>query len=67
VFVAAGVIAVTLAQALLLPAVVRWARLPQDSAVTHEEYLAQTTATQEAPDALPRLAADLRTDEEATG
>ena len=65
-FVAAGVIAVTLAQALLLPVIVRWARLPQDSAVTHEEYLAQTTATQDALDALPRLAAGLHTDPEVT-
>lgn len=66
VFVAAGVIAVTLAQALLLPTIVRWARLPQDSAVTSEEHLAQTTATQEALDALPRLAAELHTDSEVT-
>ena len=66
VFVAAGVIAVTLAQALLLPAIVRWARLPQDSAVAREEHQAQTTATQEALDALPRLAAGLHTDSEVT-
>jgi monovalent cation/hydrogen antiporter len=33
VFVTAGVIAVTLLQALVLPAVVRWARLPQDTSV----------------------------------
>jgi monovalent cation/hydrogen antiporter len=66
VFVAAGVIAVTLAQALLLPAIVRWARLPPDSTVAREEHLAQTTATQEALDALPELAADLHTDQEVT-
>ena len=66
VFVAAGVIAVTLAQALLLPAIVRWARLPQDSEVAEEEHLAQTTATQEALDALPRLAAELHADSEVT-
>src|SRR3954453_14030877 len=36
VFVTAGVVAVTLLQALLLPRVVRWARLPTDTSV-HEE------------------------------
>ncbi|HEY2522809.1 MAG TPA: Na+/H+ antiporter [Streptosporangiaceae bacterium] len=66
VFVAAGVIAVTLAQALLLPAIVRWARLPQDSVAAREEHLAQTTATQEVLDALPRQAAELHTDPEVT-
>jgi CPA1 family monovalent cation:H+ antiporter len=64
--VAAGVIAVTLAQALLLPGIVRWARLSQDSEATREEHLAQTTATQAALDALPRLAAELHTDSEVT-
>ena len=59
-------IAVTLAQALVLPPLVRWARLPADSGVATEEHLAQTVATQEALDALPQLAADLHTDEEVT-
>jgi Na+/H+ antiporter len=66
VFVTAGVIAVTLAQALLLPTLVRWARLPVDSGVATEEHLAQTAATQEALDALPQLAAALHTDTEVT-
>ena len=66
VFVTAGVIAVTLAQALLLPPLVRWARLPVDSGVATEEHLAQTVATQEALDVLPQLAASLHTDTEVT-
>ncbi|RBY82494.1 Na+/H+ antiporter [Geodermatophilus sp. TF02-6] len=64
VFVTAGVIVVTLAQALLLPGVVRWARLPRDTSVEEERHLAQTLATEEALAALPRLAADLGTDRE---
>ncbi|MGK5741685.1 Na+/H+ antiporter [Micromonospora sp. URMC 103] len=63
VFVTAGVIVVTLVtQGLLLPAVVRWARLPRDTAAERELHLAETVATEEALDALPRLAADLGTD-----
>jgi CPA1 family monovalent cation:H+ antiporter len=64
VFVTAGVIVVTLAQALLLPGVVRWARLPRDTAVEQERHLAQTLATEEALAAIPQLAADLGTDPE---
>ena len=66
VFVTAGVIALTLAQALVLPAVVRWARLPSDSTADQERHLAQTVATEEALAALPQLAAGLRTDPEVT-
>jgi monovalent cation/hydrogen antiporter len=62
VFVTAGVIAVTLLQALILPAVVRWARLPQDTAVADELRLAQTEATEAALRALPDVAAHLGTD-----
>jgi CPA1 family monovalent cation:H+ antiporter len=62
VFVTAGVIVVTLAQALLLPRVVRWARLPEDTSVREERVLADTLATEEALAALPSLAADLGTD-----
>jgi hypothetical protein len=64
VFVTAGVIVVTLAQALLLPRVVRWARLPEDTSVQEERLLADTVATEEALAALPSLAAHLGTDRE---
>jgi CPA1 family monovalent cation:H+ antiporter len=64
VFVTAGVIVVTLAQALLLPRIVRWARLPQDTSVEEERLLADTLATEEAYAALPGLAAELGTDPE---
>ncbi|WP_330276160.1 Na+/H+ antiporter [Lentzea sp. NBC_00516] len=62
VFVTGGVIVLTLLQGLLLPAVVRWARLPRDIAVENEHHLAETRATEEALHAMPRLAADLGTD-----
>ncbi|SDC87304.1 monovalent cation:H+ antiporter, CPA1 family [Geodermatophilus telluris] len=62
VFVVTGVIVVTLGQALLLPRVVRWARLPRDTSVDEERHLAEVTAAEEALAALPRLAADLGTD-----
>ncbi|MER7692490.1 Na+/H+ antiporter [Streptomyces sp. NPDC097610] len=62
VFVTSGVIVVTLVvQGLLLPGVVRWARLPQDTSVEEEQLLAETTATEEAVKALPQLAAQLGT------
>jgi CPA1 family monovalent cation:H+ antiporter len=62
VFVTAGVIAVTLLQGLVLPAVVRWARLPRDTSVEEELRLAQTEATIAALAALPDVAAELGTD-----
>ena len=62
VFVTAGVIAVTLLQGLVLPAVVRWARLPRDTSVEEESRLAQTEATGAALAALPEVAAELGTD-----
>jgi len=65
VFVTVGVIVVTLVlQGLLLPSVVRWARLPRDTSVEEERRLADTLATEEALAAIPRLAADLGTDPE---
>ncbi|REE98727.1 Na+/H+ antiporter [Thermomonospora umbrina] len=64
VFVTAGVIVVTMLQALLLPGVVRWARLPRDTALDRERCLAQTLATEEALAALPQIAAELDTDAE---
>jgi Na+/H+ antiporter len=62
VFVTAGVIAITLLQALVLPVVVRWARLPRDTSVEEELRLAQTEATLAALAALPEVAAELGTD-----
>jgi monovalent cation/hydrogen antiporter len=68
VFVTAGVIVVTLvAQGLLLPVVVRWARLPRDSSVETERHFAEIVATEEALAAMPQLAADLGTDAEVSG
>ncbi|MFI1213333.1 Na+/H+ antiporter [Streptomyces sp. NPDC020802] len=62
VFVTSGVIVVTLVvQGLLLPRVVRWARLPHDTSADEEEVLADTTATEEALQALPQLAGELGT------
>ncbi|KJK55570.1 Na+/H+ antiporter [Saccharothrix sp. ST-888] len=64
VFVTGGVIALTLLQGLVLPAVVRWARLPHDTALRDERRLADTLATEEALRALPQVAADLGTSPE---
>lgn len=66
IFVVSGVIVVTLVlQGLLLPAIVRWARLPVDGQPDEERQLAQITATEEALDALAGMAADLDADESA--
>jgi monovalent cation/hydrogen antiporter len=55
-----GVIALTLVvQGLTLPAVVRWARLPEDPAEVREQRLAERTATRAAIDALHGRAAEL--------
>ncbi|MFJ8768966.1 Na+/H+ antiporter [Streptomyces clavifer] len=63
IFVTTGVILVTLVlQGITLPKVVRWARLPADTAVIEERHLAQTHASEQALAALPDLAADLGTD-----
>lgn len=62
VFVTGGVIVLTLLQGLVLPGVVRWARLPRDTAVENERHLAETRATEEALHAMPQLAAGLGTD-----
>ncbi|WP_106401228.1 Na+/H+ antiporter [Actinocorallia populi] len=65
VFVAAGVIVATLVvQGLLLPGVVRWARLPHDTSVAAERHLAETLAVEEALTAMPWIAQDLGTDPE---
>lgn len=62
VFVTGGVIVLTLCQGLILPGIVRWARLPADTAVEAERHLAETRAAEEALEALPRLSAELGTD-----
>jgi monovalent cation/hydrogen antiporter len=63
IFVTFGVIVVTLVvQGLLLPPIVRWADLPQDTRISQEHHLANTVATQEALDALPDVAEALETD-----
>jgi monovalent cation/hydrogen antiporter len=68
IFVTSGVIVVTLVlQGLLLPVVVRWARLPHDDSVEQERHLAETLATEEAIAAIPQLAADLGTDSDVVG
>ncbi len=57
VFVTAGVVVVTIVgQALVLPAVLRHAALPEDESVGEERRYAERTAVEEALDALPRLA-----------
>jgi len=67
IFVTAGVVVVTLVlEGLLLPSVVRWARLPHDTSVGQEHHLAEITATEETLAAIPRLAADRGIDAEIT-
>ncbi|MFF7337311.1 Na+/H+ antiporter [Streptomyces sp. NPDC008163] len=67
VFVTAGVIVLTLVvQGLLLPVVVRWARLPRDTEMGEERLLAEATATEEAYQALEETAARLGTDPQIT-
>jgi monovalent cation/hydrogen antiporter len=54
IFVTSGVIVVTLVvQGLLLPGVVRWARLLRDTSLENERHLAETVATEEALAAMP--------------
>ncbi|MFJ8048363.1 cation:proton antiporter [Streptomyces luteogriseus] len=67
VFVTSGVIVTTLVvQGLLLPGVIRWARLPHDPSVEEELFLAETTATEEALKVLSPVAAELGTDPAVT-
>jgi hypothetical protein len=62
IFVTAGVIVVTLVvQGLLLPGVVRWARLPRDTHIEQERQLAEAVAAEEALSAMPQIAAELST------
>lgn len=64
VFATAVVVLVTiLVQGLTLPAVVRWARLTEDTAPAEEVRLAHAAAHQAGLAALPRLAAELGADD----
>lgn len=59
VLITSGVIVLTLLQALLLPAVVRFARLPADTSVAEELQLADVFTLDAALDALDDTAAEL--------
>jgi CPA1 family monovalent cation:H+ antiporter len=64
IFVTSGVIVVTMVlQSLALPAVIRWAHLPPDTAVDDERRMAETRASEEALAAVADIAARLGTDE----
>jgi len=60
--VVSGVIVLTLLQALVLPATVRFARLPADNSVIEERHLAEVRITDTAYEAVGPVAADLGTD-----
>ncbi|MFJ4674738.1 Na+/H+ antiporter [Kitasatospora sp. NPDC088783] len=64
VFVTFGVIVLTLLPGLVLPGVVRWARLPDPSADGAEERLAHETVLRTALAALPEAAAEVGADGE---
>lgn len=59
VLVTSGVIVLTLLQAVVLPSVVRFARLPPDTSVDEERRLAETRTTEAAFEALEELAGEL--------
>lgn len=61
VFVTGVVIVVTMAQTVILPWVVRWARIPRDRSVALEEWRAESGALNEALAALPDLVQRLDT------
>jgi Na+/H+ antiporter len=63
VVVTAGVIVLTLLQALLLPRVVRFARLPPDNSVAEERQFAEVFITDAAIGSIEATAAELGTDE----
>jgi Na+/H+ antiporter len=64
IFVAAGVIVVTLVvQSVVLPFVVHWAHLPPDTQLDEERSLAVTVSSEEAFAAMPRIAAEMEVDE----
>ena len=59
VLITCGVIVLTLLQALLLPAVVRFARLPEDTSVAEETQLAEEFTLDAAIEAIDATAAEL--------
>ena len=63
VVITCGVIVLTLLQALLLPRVVRFARLPVDNSVAEERQYAEVFITDAAIGAIDATAAELDTDE----
>jgi CPA1 family monovalent cation:H+ antiporter len=63
VLITCGVIVLTLLQALLLPAVVRFARLPEDTGVDEELQLAETFTLDAAIEAIDTTAAELGSDQ----
>lgn len=67
VFITAGVVSATLViNGLLLAPTIRWANFPADDGVERERILAQITATEEALDALPGIAEQLRVSDVST-
>lgn len=57
VLITSGVVVLTLiVQSVMLPSIIRFSRLPEDTALDEELRLAQSTASEEAYEALPRLA-----------
>jgi CPA1 family monovalent cation:H+ antiporter len=63
--VTAFVVVASLAlQGSVLPRVIRWSRIPEDTKVTEEILLAKRTATEEAFKALPDLAREINVDDE---
>lgn len=68
IYVVSFVILVTvLVQGSTLPAVVRWARMPEDTAHAEELHLARTRAAQAALEALPDVAGRLNVDPDLLG
>ncbi len=63
VVVTCGVIVLTLLQALLLPGVVRFARLPVDTSVDEERHFAEVTTVDAALDAIDDTAVELGTND----
>jgi Na+/H+ antiporter len=61
VVITCGVIVLTLLQSLLLPSVVRFARLPVDTSIDDERHLAEVATNDAAHDALEQTAAELGT------
>ena len=68
IFVVVVVILITvLVQGITLPAVVRWAKMPEDVAHADELQLARCVGAQAALDALPMVAAELGVSPELLG